>query len=176
MKKTDSLFQNGIGYYKFQKALVNKLSPEGVVMLMHLMDLNQQLKSGFYQTHKQLITTLGWKRGKIDKAIKELSELNFIHTENKNKNNKTHFYIIEDRILDVIDLQKHSVKKQRSTSLQNSERIQEYTKTTYEQMNKLTTSTREDVSQTISQTLNSDSELYAIDDLLKDTLPKLSQA
>jgi DNA-binding transcriptional regulator GbsR (MarR family) len=171
MKKTDSLFQNGIAYYRFQKNLIKKLSPEGVVMLMHLMDLEQILKPGFYQTHKQLNEALGWKRSKIDNAIKELSQLNFILTEKK-LNNKTHFYIIEDRILDVIESVNQSAKIKRTSSLKSSRQRQEYTKTTYEQMNKLTACVREDV----SQTLNSDSELYAIDELLKDNLPNHGQA
>ena len=169
------LFQNGVAYYRFPKVLINKLSPEAAIMLMHLVDLEELLKPGFYQTHKQFSQALGWGRRKLVKSIDELKKLGLVHTENKNDKNKTHFYIIEERVLELIDSGKQSAQNVRSRSHKMYRQRQDLNKTSTEQSS-VTNSAKgfpHVFNNSSSQTFLADSQTFNIDDLLPDTLPKL---
>lgn len=145
---SNKLFPNGIAYYKLPKIIVRKLPAEPALMLIHLIDLEELLKPGFYQTYSQLRQALPWGRRKIEGAIKYLVEHELVFVETKKKDNKMHFTIVEERVLDLLDGEVSFVQNVRSRSYKMSERRQDLIKTTNEHDTSITC-TREDVSQTL---------------------------
>ncbi len=177
------------GYYASPRSLLGVIPNDAWILLTLFIELEDCHGPGFFYSLKQIAEKFKWDKRNITRTLKFLTESGIIHSERRDRRRNRYWIVHENLInwgLNAKEQMKQYEDKYAPIKSYGDENVPIYgdenvpTKLALSNQvsehNTSITCKRESFSQTISQTLNFDSELYAIDDLLKDTLPKLSQA